>query len=64
MDRESTLYLTEKGVKVVSIDSWSWNRRLPFLAREFILIFMPQIYILFVSILFSPLDPMFIYLMY
>ncbi len=36
MTRESTLYLTEKGVKVVGIDAWSWDRPLPFLAREFI----------------------------
>ncbi len=35
MDRESTLYLTEKGVRVVGIDAWSWDRPLPFLAREF-----------------------------
>jgi len=35
MDRESTLYLTEKGVKVVGIDAWSWDRPLPFLAEEF-----------------------------
>ncbi len=35
MTRESTLYLTEKGVKVVGIDAWSWDRPLPFLAREF-----------------------------
>lgn len=35
MDRESTLFLTEKGVKIVGIDSWSWDRPLPFLAREF-----------------------------
>ena len=35
MDRESTLYLTEKGVKVVGIDAWSWDRPLPFLAKEF-----------------------------
>jgi len=35
MDRESTLYLTEKGVKVVGIDAWSWDRPLPFLAMEF-----------------------------
>jgi kynurenine formamidase len=35
MDRQSTLYLTEKGVKVVGIDAWSWDRPLPFLAREF-----------------------------
>lgn len=36
MDRESTLYLTEKGVRVVGIDAWSWDRPLPFLAKEFI----------------------------
>ena len=35
MDRESTLFLTEKGVKVVGIDAWSWDRPLPFIAREF-----------------------------
>lgn len=35
MDRESTLFLTSKGVKVVGIDAWSWDRPLPFLAKEF-----------------------------
>jgi len=35
MDRESTLYLTEKGVKVAGIDAWSWDRPLAFLAKEF-----------------------------
>lgn len=35
MTRESTLYLCERGVKVVGIDAWSWDRPLPFLAREF-----------------------------
>ena len=35
MDRESTLFLAEKGVKVVGIDAWSWDRPLPFLAKEF-----------------------------
>jgi len=35
MDRESTLFLTEQGVKVVGIDAWSWDRPLPFQAREF-----------------------------
>ena len=35
MDRESTLFLTEKGVKVVGIDAWSWDRPLAFLAEEF-----------------------------
>lgn len=35
MDRESTLYLTQKGVRVTGIDAWSWDRPLNFLAREF-----------------------------
>jgi kynurenine formamidase len=35
MDRKSTLYLIEKGVKLVGIDAWSWDRPLPFLAKEF-----------------------------
>jgi kynurenine formamidase len=35
MTRESTLYLTKQGVKVVGIDAWSWDRPLPLLAREF-----------------------------
>ncbi|MGB6068064.1 MAG: cyclase family protein [Desulfomonilaceae bacterium] len=35
MCRESTLYLTERGVKVVGIDAWSWDRPLPFQAQEF-----------------------------
>jgi kynurenine formamidase len=35
MDRDSTLFLTEKGVKVVGIDAWSWDRPLPFQAKEF-----------------------------
>jgi kynurenine formamidase len=35
MNRESTLFLLEKGVKVVGIDAWSWDRPLPFLAKEF-----------------------------
>ena len=35
MDRESTLYLLDKGVKVVGIDAWSWDRPLPYLAEEF-----------------------------
>jgi kynurenine formamidase len=35
MDRESTLFLTEQGVKVVGIDSWSWDRPLSFIAQEF-----------------------------
>jgi len=35
MDRESTLFLTEKGVRVTGIDAWSWDRPLPYLAKEF-----------------------------
>jgi len=35
MTRESTLYLTEKGVRVVGIDAWSWDRPLPLIAKEF-----------------------------
>src|SRR3989339_182105 len=35
MTRESTLYLLERGIKVVGIDAWSWDRPLPFLAKEF-----------------------------
>jgi kynurenine formamidase len=35
MDRESTLFLTEQGVKVAGIDAWSWDRPLPFMAKEF-----------------------------
>jgi kynurenine formamidase len=35
MTRESTLYLLEKGIRVVGIDAWSWDRPLPFLAKEF-----------------------------
>jgi kynurenine formamidase len=35
MDRESTLFLTKQGIRVVGIDAWSWDRPLPFLAAEF-----------------------------
>jgi len=35
MDRESTLFLTEQGIRLVGIDAWSWDRPLPFLAQEF-----------------------------
>lgn len=35
MTRESTLYLLDRGIKVVGIDAWSWDRPLPFLAEEF-----------------------------
>jgi kynurenine formamidase len=35
MTRESTLYLLDRGIKVVGIDAWSWDRPLPFLAKAF-----------------------------
>ncbi|MBT8343078.1 MAG: cyclase family protein [Desulfatitalea sp.] len=35
MTRESTLYLLERGIKVVGTDAWSWDRPLPYLAQEF-----------------------------
>ncbi len=35
MTRESTLYLLERGIKIVGIDAWSWDRPLPYLALEF-----------------------------
>ncbi len=35
MDKESTLFLTEQGVRVTGIDAWSWDRPLPFLSKEF-----------------------------
>jgi kynurenine formamidase len=30
MDRESTLFLTERGIRLAGIDAWSWDRPLPF----------------------------------
>jgi kynurenine formamidase len=35
MDRESTLFLAEKGVKVMGIDAWSWDRPFSFTSEEF-----------------------------
>jgi len=35
MTRESTLFLLDHGIKIVGIDAWSWDRPLPFLAKEF-----------------------------
>lgn len=35
MSRESTLFLTKIGVKVMGIDAWSWDRPLPFQAKDF-----------------------------
>lgn len=33
--REATLWLCEKGVRVVGTDAWSWDRPLPIIAKEF-----------------------------
>lgn len=35
MDKESTLFLLEKGVRVTGIDAWSWDRPLPYIAEDF-----------------------------
>jgi kynurenine formamidase len=35
MTRESTLWILDRGVKVVGIDAWSWDRPLPIIAREY-----------------------------
>ena len=35
MTRESTLYLANKGVKVMGIDAWSWDRPLSVQAEDF-----------------------------
>ncbi|MGQ9859631.1 MAG: cyclase family protein [Thermodesulfobacteriota bacterium] len=35
MTRESTLWILEHGIRVVGTDAWSWDRPLPFIAREF-----------------------------
>lgn len=35
MTRESTLFILEKGVRVVGIDAWSWDRPLRFMAEEY-----------------------------
>lgn len=35
MGRESTLWLLERGVRVVGTDAWSWDRPLPITAKEF-----------------------------
>ena len=40
---ELTKRLTEKGVKVTGIDAWSWDRPLPFLAKEFMDTGDPQV---------------------
>lgn len=35
MGREATLWLTERGVRVVGTDAWSWDRPLPLIAKDF-----------------------------
>lgn len=35
MGREATLYLTERGVRVVGTDAWSWDAPFSFTARRF-----------------------------
>jgi len=35
MGREATLWLCEKGIKVVGTDAWSWDRPLPLIAKDF-----------------------------
>jgi len=35
MGREATLWLLERGIKVVGTDAWSWDRPLPMIAKEF-----------------------------
>lgn len=35
MTREATLYLLERGIKVVGIDAWSWDRPLALIEEEF-----------------------------
>jgi len=35
MGRASTLWLLERGVKIVGTDGWSWDRPLPYIAADF-----------------------------
>jgi len=35
MGREATLWLLNRGIKVVGTDAWSWDRPLPLIAEEF-----------------------------
>ncbi len=35
MGREATLWLCERGVRVVGTDAWSWDRPLPLMAEDF-----------------------------
>ena len=36
MGREATLWLTDRGIRVVGTDAWSWDPPLPLTAREFL----------------------------
>lgn len=35
MGKEATLWLLDRGVKIVGTDAWSWDRPLPFIAKDF-----------------------------
>lgn len=35
MTKESTFWILDHGVRVVGTDAWSWDRPLPFIAKEF-----------------------------
>lgn len=35
MGREATLWLVERGIRVVGTDAWSWDRPLPLIAQEY-----------------------------
>ena len=35
MGKEATLWLIDRGIKVVGTDAWSWDRPLPLIAKEF-----------------------------
>jgi kynurenine formamidase len=35
MTKESTLWILDHGIRIVGTDAWSWDRPLPFIAREF-----------------------------
>ena len=35
MGRDATLWLLDKGIKIVGTDAWSWDRPLPYIADEF-----------------------------
>jgi kynurenine formamidase len=35
MTRESTLWILDHGIRIVGTDAWSWDRPLPFIAREY-----------------------------